>query len=240
MKHQYVGDISDFEKYAILRALSPAADLPLAVCWMLTEGDDTGEGARTDYLKEPQRYRQLDPYVFDRLARIVSSGERSLASVEAKDVLHRARFFARTLQDTAASRFVYFRDVWASLQKPSLLFFDPDIGLAGASMSKGRRRSSMYIFDDELREGFRHGHSLVVFDHWKRVQRLPYLKEAFARLSDATGATAPFALWGTQRVVFFVLPQDDKAAVLERASRDLAVRWQPMLTCTSANDLQDG
>jgi hypothetical protein len=61
---------------------------------------------------------------------------------------------------------------------------------------KGRKRSSMYVFDDELREGFRRGHSLVVFDHWKRVQRLPYLAAAFARLSEATGAREPFALWG--------------------------------------------
>jgi hypothetical protein len=43
VKDQYVGDISDFEKYSILRALGREADLPLAVCWMLTVPDGTGE-----------------------------------------------------------------------------------------------------------------------------------------------------------------------------------------------------
>ena len=36
----------------------------------------------------------------------------------------------------------------------------------------GGEALAMYVFDDELREGFRRGHSLVVFDHWKRVPRV--------------------------------------------------------------------
>jgi hypothetical protein len=73
MKDQYVGDISDFGKYAILRALAAEADLPLAVCWMLTAPDETGEGGRIDFLKQPEGYRHLEPHVFDRLAAIVKA-----------------------------------------------------------------------------------------------------------------------------------------------------------------------
>jgi hypothetical protein len=59
MKDQYVGDINDFEKYAILRALQGASQLPLVVCWMLKQlstgprgvphgvGDDASRPART-------------------------------------------------------------------------------------------------------------------------------------------------------------------------------------------------
>lgn len=47
LKDQYVGDISDYEKYGLLRALSASADLPLAICWMLTAPDTTGEVGRT-------------------------------------------------------------------------------------------------------------------------------------------------------------------------------------------------
>ena len=38
MKDQYVGDISDFFKYALLRRIQ-AAGGKLVVCWMLTESD---------------------------------------------------------------------------------------------------------------------------------------------------------------------------------------------------------
>jgi hypothetical protein len=235
VKDQYVGDISDFEKYAILRALGFEADLPLAVCWMLTAPDKTGEGGRIDYLEERERYRHLDPHVFDGLEAIVASGERNVAAVERNGILERARFFSRPLADHLASRSVYFREVWSALEERSLVFFDPDIGLPGRTVRKGRTRSSMYVFDDELREGFARGHSLVIFDHWKRVQRLPYLRDAFARLRAATGARTPFALWGRERVVFYVLAQDQDTDALVRAARELARRWQPLLTFTSSS-----
>jgi hypothetical protein len=238
VKHQYVGDISDFEKFAILRALAAEADLPLAVCWMLTAPDEKGEGGRIDYLKQPERYRHLDPHVFDRLSDIVGSGQRNVEAVEQSGLLERAQFFTRPIEDHLDSRSAYFRELWPMIQERSLVFFDPDIGLASRSMRKGRKRSSMYVFDDELREGCLRGHSLVVFDHWKRVQRLPYLGEAFGRLSDAAGASSPFALWGRERVAFFVLAQDTDAGALEHAGRDLAGRWQPLLTFTNATDLE--
>ena len=239
MKDQYVGDMSDFEKYAILRALAfEKAELPLAVCWMLTTADGTGEGGRIDYLKQPERYRHLDPHVFDGLATIVESGERNVAAIEQSGILERAKFFARPVEDHLGSRSVYFREVWSALQERSLVFFDPDIGLPGRTMRKGRKRSSMYVFDDELHEGFRRGHSLVVFDHWKRVQRLPYLAGAFARLSKATGAFEPFALWGRERVAFLVLAQQADAGALERAGHGIARRWEPLLTFTSASELE--
>jgi hypothetical protein len=238
MKDQYVGDSSDFEKYAILRALAAEAELPLAVCWMLTTPDVTGEGGRIEYLKQPELYRHLDRQVFDGLAAIVASGERNVTAVEQSGILGRARFFAGRVEDHLGLRSVYFREVWSTLQERSLVFFDPDIGLPSGTMRKGLKRSSMYVFDDELREGFRRGHSLVVFDHWKRVKRLPYLADTFVRLSDATGALEPFALWGRERVAFFVLAQHGDAGALQRAGHGIARRWDPLLTFTTLSDLE--
>lgn len=150
MKDQYVGDINDFEKYAILRALSEAGRLPLVVCWMLTEPDGTGEGAKTNYLRDAARYRHLDPYVFDRLQEVVDSTRRSTSEVEAAGVLEGAKFIQDPLEDNRASRASLFRTISEQAHEPSLVFFDPDIGLAGESIRKGNRRSAMYLFHDEL------------------------------------------------------------------------------------------
>jgi hypothetical protein len=95
VKDQYVGDINDFEKYAVLRSLATASGLPLVVCWMLTAADDSGEGANTGYLHDAARYRHLDPHVFDRLAQIVAADERSVAAVERHGVLDEATFVGR-------------------------------------------------------------------------------------------------------------------------------------------------
>lgn len=39
MKHQYIGDINDYRKYALLRTLSADGVNRIGVCWMLTPDD---------------------------------------------------------------------------------------------------------------------------------------------------------------------------------------------------------
>ncbi len=238
MKDQYVGDINDFEKYSILRGLAEAARLPLVVCWMLTEPDRTGEGAKTDYLEDPDRFRHLDPHVFDRLKSVVKSGNRTTAEVETSGVLEGATFVQDLLEDDEASRSALFQSLQREAQAPSLVFFDPDIGLAGKNLRKGNRRSSMYLFDDELAIAFERGHSLVVYQHFPREQRSPYLSRTFERLRSACDAPALLALWSAY-VAFFIIPHDKTAQVLIEAAEDLASRWAPLFTLTKQEELSD-
>jgi len=39
MKEQYVGDINDYRKYALLRYLAEKGGVRTGVCWMLTQPD---------------------------------------------------------------------------------------------------------------------------------------------------------------------------------------------------------
>lgn len=45
MKNQYAGDINDFRKYAILRALATCG-FRVTVCWMLTPDDGGPDGRK--------------------------------------------------------------------------------------------------------------------------------------------------------------------------------------------------
>jgi hypothetical protein len=160
-------------------------------------------------------FRQLDPHVFDHLSRIVGSGNRTVQAVEDDGMLQRATFFPRRLEDHSSSRHVYFRETRAGLAEPTVVFFDPDIGLASDLMRPGLVRSSMYVFDKELADAYKESHSLVIFHHWGRVARPSYLAGAFKRLRNATGADAAFAVWGPQRVAFFIVPQPDHEGSLD-------------------------
>jgi hypothetical protein len=231
VKDQYVGDINDFEKYAILRALRNASNLPLVVCWLLTKPDATGEGAKTDYLRRPHRYRQLDSHVFDRLREIVRTENRSVRAVEEAGVLEDATFFSRHLEDDPASRDTFFRDLWRVIEERSLVFFDPDVGLAPRSVRRGGRRSSMYLFDDEVCDAYRRGHSLVVYQHFAREQRSVYLERLFTRMRGACGAASLVALWSA-RVAFVVVPQEGVASAVTGAVHDLVSTWSPFLSLT--------
>ncbi len=50
MKNQYFGDINDYRKYGLLRAIQSKGEARLLVAWMLTENDgsrDSRSCART-------------------------------------------------------------------------------------------------------------------------------------------------------------------------------------------------
>jgi hypothetical protein len=65
LKDQYFGDVNDFRKYGLLRALGVSEDLRLGVCWMLTEGDNRTDGNVLGYLSKPREFRHRDPELFD-------------------------------------------------------------------------------------------------------------------------------------------------------------------------------
>ncbi len=52
MKEQYAGDISDYRKYALLRALAGPGGLKPGVCWMLTPPDGRADGNKVGYIDE--------------------------------------------------------------------------------------------------------------------------------------------------------------------------------------------
>ena len=81
MKNQYVGDVGDFGKYAMLRVFAEAG-VRIGVNWYLTENDGSNDGKYTKYLEDGD-LRPLCPEVFDVLKRI---------AFEPKKTVNRAAF----------------------------------------------------------------------------------------------------------------------------------------------------
>jgi hypothetical protein len=223
VKDQYVGDYNDFVKYALLRAIL-AQELPLLVCWMLTPDDRSSEGGKLAYLERPSTFRHLDPEAFDAMAEIVA-GSRSVAQVEASELLTGVDYFSRRLEDHSSSRSVFFRELWR--QPPAVTFFDPDNGFEVASKPIGLRDSSKYIYWREVEETFRLGHSVIVFQHFAREERTAHLRRLLDGLGETTGSDA-FAL-RSAHVAFLCAPQLVHERRLRNAARDLTERWGPRL-----------
>jgi hypothetical protein len=88
VKHQYVGDINDYRKYALLRALAAGGANHIGVCWMLTPSDERSDGNRLDYLAKPTQHRHFEPALFDVLRRFaVEPDSRRLEAIEAGDTV---------------------------------------------------------------------------------------------------------------------------------------------------------
>ncbi len=89
MRHDYVGDVGDFGKYALLTALA-GEDLRLGVVWYLNVcAESNNDGSFTEY----GHLRSCDPALYDKLLKIVRSQKRSLEEVEVSAVLPRETLF---------------------------------------------------------------------------------------------------------------------------------------------------
>jgi len=203
LKDQYVGDINDYAKYLLLRLASPSFD-PVVVAWMLTGGDQRGDGGRIQYLSQP-RWRSEDPELFDAL-RLLVTGNRCVAEVQRAGFLEDCVFAAQPIDGDAQGRSRYFSSLERLAGPDSLVFFDPDNGMEVPSVPRHRRGAERYLFWEELSPFGEIGASVMIYQHFPRVNRKAYLDLLLPRLSKKMGDEyTVFAVHSSQVAFLFAL-----------------------------------
>ncbi len=202
MKNQYFGDINDYRKYGLLRCIAEATGERIGVCWMLTADDGGRDGRKRDYLARHEEYRHYDEPLFRALSKVTSPSQQHVRYAERWNLIPNAAYYTELLHDTA-DRERYFGDALKRFKECGIVFFDPDNGLETATTPKGRKNSSKYLYWDELAPFAAAGKSLVIYQHFPRVNREKYVAERAALLKKATGAKNVMA-FQTAHVVFFV------------------------------------
>jgi hypothetical protein len=253
MQNRYVGDVGDFGKYGLLRALHlPGNDasggLSLAVIWYLVPDEGhNADGKHTSYLDPAAAnvtgYKDCDPFLYDSLAKIVRRGARHVTSIRNSRILPPATvFFEEPLTfdgmlcigPAAREARLRHRSEW--LQRAlratagcDLVFVDPDNGFE-VSTQRHRNRGPKYVFFDELAPYLRRGQSLVVYHHMGRNRRAAdQIQERLDQITTRVeGCDTPFALRyhrGTSRA-FLVIPAKRHGALLfDRAKRFVSGPW---------------
>ena len=225
MKDQYFGDLNDYRKYSLLRLLGGPEGLSLGIAWMLTAPDSRRDGQRLAYLDQPDRHRQFDPPLFDALRNIVHHHRRRLiASAEKFGLIPGAVFFDAEFTDAPRPREALLGKLLLTCAGRELLFFDPDNGLEVQSRPWGRKDSCKYLYWREVQEVFRGGHSVLIFQHFPRVDRRRYTARLKRELARRTGAVDVFA-FQTSLVVFLLVAQPQHAARLRQRARLVQARW---------------
>jgi hypothetical protein len=225
VKHQYFGDVNDYRKYGLLRALSVASGLPIGVCWLLTGDDQRRDGEFRNYLSAPGNWRQHDPQLYDGLCRLLAADvDRSVLHAETWNLVPRARYFSAPLTDVQAEREAYFARALGYLADQPLIFFDPDNGLETRTIRPGHKNSCKYLFWNEVEETFRLGHSVVIYQHFPRQERLSFTARLAAEAHRRLGAPL-VETYTTAHVLFLVAGRGEHAAALARANRLVSRNW---------------
>lgn len=230
MKDQYFGDINDYRNFGLLRLLGGPTGLSLGVAWMLTAPDGRRDGERIGYLHDPDCYRRFDPPLFDALRELVlHHRRRRIVCAEELGLFPGARYFNDEFPDDASQRVALLPRLLDQFAGCDLVFFDPDNGLEVKSRPWGRRDSCKYLYWREVEATFQRGHSVLIFQHFPRVDRRRYTLAAKRQLRQHTGAAEVIA-FQSSLVVFLLAAQPAHRARLRQCAAVVQARWAGQLT----------
>lgn len=143
MKNQYFGDINDYLKYGLLRAIIGASNLRTLVGWMLTHDDPGTDGRFVSYLENSAKWARHDPDLFTHLKEMLAQGApRRVGLMERSLLLPGAKYFSAIVPDSAEARSAWFRSLLEQSQGRELVFLDPDNGLEVPLANGYRNRRS--------------------------------------------------------------------------------------------------
>ncbi len=206
MKDQYFGDINDYRKYGLLRAIAHASDLKLLIAWMLTPNDTSADGQFISYLDQPAKWSHHDHELFNSLRELLSTRARSVSMIEQSTLLPNTEFHSSVVPDSSHGREQWFDTLVRSAKSADLVFLDPDNGLEVKSKPFGRKYSSKFLYWREVRALWASGKSLLIYQHFIREKRSDFIQRMSLSLSQATPGSLVES-FSTPHVVFLMALQ---------------------------------
>ena len=183
MQDRYAGDIGDYGKFALLRAME-AQGLTVGVNWYLSktlpsEIHDDGK------YRIPSQYEKLDPGLSAALNRIFDLREdRSVLALEQAHLLATNLFVNEAVPRETDQREAWHQKALTKLADCDIVFLDPDNGLNVKSVKPGSQKSPKYGWLHEVSDYIASGKSVIVYNHRPRKKIESYLAECAARFSS--------------------------------------------------------
>lgn len=223
MQHRYAGDIGDYGKFALLRALATEG-LSIGVNWYLVE-TPTRELAVNDGGKLiPDALASCDPALADVLREISQMPDRSVGALERANLVPNARYFGDVVP--VVDRAAWHNRALSSLDGADIVFLDPDNGLQVRSVSRRSAKAPKYAFYQEVADYVARGQSVLVYNHRSRKKPNVYFGEIFDRLAATVpGVSAVAAITfpkGSVRDYFAISANSEHAKLILKAFECLA------------------
>ena len=214
MQDRYVGDVGDFVKYGLLRAIQDQQRL--GVAWYLHPDEGPGgDGDHVDYLSRPKEFEDLDPALFAAMQSLRGTGQRSsVHDIAESRILGSAVFADEPLHirsvkvpDRALWRQQWFERVQQQLSDCNMVFADPDNGLvADADFNPGRKESVKQLPVHEAIHLAEQGRTVVIYHHNARSR--PHREEISWWMSQLPGCAYAFYWKRWSCRTFFIVNPD--------------------------------
>ncbi|MCK4998509.1 MAG: hypothetical protein KAS23_03205 [Anaerohalosphaera sp.] len=203
MQNKYVGDIGDYGKYGLLRALLPSVR-KLGIVWYLVPNEShLNDGKHTDYLTK-RKYIDCDRKLFSILKDIVSSGNRNVSKIEQSSIFPGNTVYFRPClsydginanSPTGRQRRISVREQWLgnaleAISDCDVVFLDPDNGLETPSVKIHNAKAPKYVYYNEVKKFLSHTHTLLIYHHLSRNGDHNFqIKQRCKTLSELAGGS---------------------------------------------------
>ena len=233
MQNRYTGDIGDYSKLGLLRALR-SAGFSIGLNWYLTP-DEThnSDGRHTDYLRQDE-YRACDPDLWLGLNAIVDGESREVRYMENDGILQ-AMFFSDCLdfRGMRKAKRIERRAEWFAksldvMDGNDIVCVDPDNGLVVPSV-KGRPKENKYVLPEELARYYAQGSTVIYYQHKARYKDDHYTKQLneLLRREDLPGASGLALKFEkvSQRYYMFIIQPRHREMVEKSVENMLSTSW---------------
>lgn len=207
MKNQYFGDINDYRKYGLLRAVLQASGVRMLVAWMLTPDDGSTDGKFVSYLQNPAKWSRYDPFLYAKLKGLLAEDrQREVRLIERTGLLPGAEYFAAKVPESEQGRGEWLTALLNAAENSDFIFLDPDNGCEVKSRPYGARYSSKYLYWREVEALWEQGKSLLIYQHFIREKRADFVQRMLRLLKESTPDSCVEA-FATPHVVFLMALQ---------------------------------
>jgi len=226
MKNQYFGDVNDYRKYGLLRAILQASGVRMLLAWMLTPDDGSTDGKFVSYLQNPGKWSRYDPFLFNKLKILLADDrKRDVSLIEKADLLSNSEYFSEIVPDSAPGRRVWFESLLGAAEESGFIFLDPDNGLEVKSKPYGSKHSSKYLYWREVEALWEAGKSFVIYQHFIREKRVDFVQRMLKSLKESTPDSFVKA-FSTSHVVFLMALQPRHLRAHKPIMETLNRRWE--------------
>jgi hypothetical protein len=242
VRHNFVNDIGDYAKYALLRAVCASDQelIRLGVIWYLTDHAEwNADGRKRAHLSQ-DGWANLDPDLLARMRQLESTlpGQNALnvGLIEASGILPTGTvFFSGALpqgqgtpRQRASERTAWFERARKAVATCNLVFLDPDNGLEVPSVPVTSRLASKYATVPEVGWLLESGASVVLYQHGSRVPWQAQRERILSQIASGTDRalvvrTLRFGAFGV-RAFFCVTTCPRMTAAVERSLDQLRRR----------------
>ena len=190
MQDRYAGDIGDFGKIGLLKALQ-AQGLSVGVNWYRVDPIGIEKKADGSFKQKDGRYTipeklwVCDETLAEKLTEIAKSDHRSIQALEKESFITGARYYNEYV--TVERRDEWHKKALEQFRNTDVVFLDPDNGMIVNSVGRKSSRSIKYIFYEEVADYIEQRHSVLIYNHRRRQKEEEYFHEICSNLEKISG-----------------------------------------------------